>query len=180
MTEREHLLMEAAQCIWEHILDQLVETDRLRPNPWWETQRENLGTSALRHWARELAPIALQAYDVALEGREELGEAYDLEFIPWFVENSVAQKDITYELKPVMKPDWKPKLQYHYWTKDLEEYLACRYGLDRDDVAVNGNSLWERFIRGDDWREIVGHAAEKYGWEELPTFKPARFVGHAK
>ncbi len=88
LSRRDHLLMEAAQCAWEHV-DGATDT-RLAPGP-WKALRESQGTAALRAACRNVAPLILNAHDIAKAAGQDV-DCYDWEFVPWVMEN-LLQKD---------------------------------------------------------------------------------------
>lgn len=129
ITEREHLLMEAAQCVWEEI-----DSEMRNMTPYWEKQRQSNGCSGLRYYARCCAPFVLEAYDYAMTNRDELVMSYDWEFVPFVVNNLIKQIDIPCSQEPTIHEDWKKRLDAFLWKTELQDLAQQHYGLTIEDV----------------------------------------------
>ncbi|WP_266031247.1 hypothetical protein [Brucella intermedia] len=75
-----HLQCEAALCIWEAMLENVV-----RQSPQLKRAFETYGTVEMRHCAIRLAPLACKVWDLMTEDERENLIPYDWEFIPKFV-----------------------------------------------------------------------------------------------
>lgn len=80
----EHL--EAAACMWEHVLLQL-RRHREKGNP-WEEFREAYGMCALRETVISHAPILETAYQAAVKNGYD--KAFDWEYVPKYMEDHIA------------------------------------------------------------------------------------------
>lgn len=81
----EHL--EAAACMWEHVLLQL-RRHREKGNP-WEEYREGYGMCALRETVIRHAPELEIAYQAAVENGYD--KAFDWEYVPKYMEDHIAR-----------------------------------------------------------------------------------------
>lgn len=106
ISDREHLLMEAAQCAWEHIENATLTASQLDSSPYWKAQREAHGTVALRHAAREFSPIILEAFQIA-EKAGRIIECYDWAFVPWVLDSLSVLKPCARHAMPVMRENWR-------------------------------------------------------------------------
>ncbi len=84
ITAYNHLDVEAALCVWEH-LDQLTLNTG---DPKWIRYREGVGSFELRHESIEIGKWALKVYDLLPEWYRD-GRAYDWEIIPAIIDTMI-------------------------------------------------------------------------------------------
>lgn len=96
--------MEAAVCLWEHVLE-ILETPNAGDNDDGPlvVLRENIGTSCLRHEVMKLAVTVDEAFKLAESNDWPFDEPFDWEFVPKFMSECV---DIeTHTL--IVRPNWR-------------------------------------------------------------------------
>lgn len=79
--------LEAAACMWEHVLQRLRRVKPGDKNPWDEF-RNAYGMARLREVVITHAPILVAKYHEAV--RNGYDKAFDWEFVPKFMEDHIA------------------------------------------------------------------------------------------
>lgn len=79
--------LEAAACMWEHVLDRLRRHVPKR-NP-WDEYREAYGMAALRALVIRHAPTLQEAYERAVDNGYD--QPFDWEFVPKYMEDHVTR-----------------------------------------------------------------------------------------
>jgi len=82
----EHL--EAAACMWEHVLQRLRKVKPGDKNP-WDEYREAYGMASLRETVIRHAPTLEAEYQKALANG--YGDPFDWEFVPKYMEDHVTR-----------------------------------------------------------------------------------------
>jgi len=85
----EHL--EAAACMWEHVLNQLRRAKPGDNNP-WEEYKEAYGTCQLREAVIRHAPVLEEAYQRAkANDTYDYDKTFDWDFVPKYMEDHVTR-----------------------------------------------------------------------------------------
>lgn len=79
--------LEAAACMWEHVLRQL-RRHREKGNPWLDYQ-EAYGAAQLRETVIRHAPILEAEYQAAVKNGYEKG--FDWEYVPKYMEDHITR-----------------------------------------------------------------------------------------
>lgn len=79
--------LEAAACMWEHVLDAL-RRHREKRNP-WEEYREAYGMCNLRETVIRHAPVLEEEYQKAVANGYD--KAFDWEYVPKYMEDHVTR-----------------------------------------------------------------------------------------
>lgn len=103
-----HLQCEAALCIWEAMLENVV-----RQSPQLKRAFETYGTVEMRHCAIRLAPLACKVWDLMTEDEQQDLIPYDWEFIPKFV-RTVPLEVVGYGLDTIHTPEEIKRLMLSY------------------------------------------------------------------
>lgn len=82
----EHL--EAAACMWEHVMNKLRRVKPGDVNP-WDDYREGYGMCALRETVIRHAPTLQEAYERAHANGYR--QAFDWEFVPKYMEDHITR-----------------------------------------------------------------------------------------
>ena len=158
LTQREHLLMEAAQLIWECLDPVYYPVDNsVPPEPYWSA-REFGGVGQLRADAREAAPYLEAAHDlfeqIAGAPPAEFGLAYDFEFAPAFCEACLHPDHAGPGRAFGVDPNWRDwvkayakkadeidqRREFKSYARDAFEYL---WGCTPAVVAADLDALYE-------------------------------------
>lgn len=107
-----HLLAEASQCAWEHVLECMHAKGTDNPTPEQDhasevsAARDGLGSVELRHVCRELAHAISVGWALLDEHAQEVMAPYDWNYVPWFMRECVVW-DADASTTPVsLRNDW--------------------------------------------------------------------------
>lgn len=97
---RLELLLEAAQCIWEAVIEPPMKKKA-------EKVRSKVGTVELRYMLRnnELLHACLDGWDIIQATNDGCMVPYDWKYIPWFVE--VCLDWNVHEAQVTLRDEWK-------------------------------------------------------------------------
>lgn len=108
------LQIEAAQCIWEHILE-----NRKHFDPFFK----ELGSAEFRDRLRDpqILDACCAGWDSLTQDEQEDFAAYDWEYVPWFVDNCLQWDD---PKSVMLKPDWLHILKCEATKRESGEVAA--------------------------------------------------------
>jgi hypothetical protein len=92
-TTRKDLLIEAAMCAWEHVVEE-VQKGGTR----WGKQASRVGMAELRSLVASFAPVVHEAYEYALT--QGYKDCFDWDFVPAFLEEGTNDRC-------VLSADWR-------------------------------------------------------------------------
>lgn len=107
-----HLLADAAQCAWEHVLECMHVKGTDNPTPEQDhasevsAARDGLGSVELRHVCRDLAHAISVGWALLGEHGQEAMTPFDWNYVPWFMRECVVW-DADASTTPVsLRNDW--------------------------------------------------------------------------
>ncbi|RWM32587.1 MAG: hypothetical protein EOR77_21390 [Mesorhizobium sp.] len=159
-----HVEVEAALCVWEHLCEITVCTDK--PDPAWNEYRESIGSVELRHESIEIGKWVLQVYDLLPEWYRASG-AYDWEIVPAIVGKLTPGQTHPdpYTTKYSLLNSDSAKAEYF---RDFDAHLKFRYGLTVEEAGIDMDDFLATWFQPDaEPDEQVRRYAEKYNLERV-------------
>lgn len=159
------LEMEAALCVWEHLNDITVCTDK--PDPAWMEYREGVGSAELRHESIAIGRWALEVYDLLPQWYRESG-SYDWEIIPAIVGELTpgeTSRDPAATRDAIVNGTWARKS----YLRDFDNELKRVYGLDVEQGLGMTEEDFNLVCFDPDVapRDGVGRLADKFDLEAI-------------
>ncbi|RWH50255.1 MAG: hypothetical protein E5V72_25250 [Mesorhizobium sp.] len=159
-----HLEMEAALCVWEHLCEITVATDK--PDKVWMEYRQGVGSVELRHYSIDIGIWVLKVYDLLPEWFRAIG-SYDWEIIPAIVSEITpgeAFKEPKQARDAILNSDWA-KGEYRL---QFDWRLKYQYGLDLEGAGLSKEEFLEQWFNPEvDPEDQARVYAEKYDLEKV-------------
>jgi hypothetical protein len=127
--EYTHLEMEAALCVWEHLIEITLGDHINGPGqPAWTELREGIGSVEMRHQSMVLGKWCLKIYDLCTAHDQDFfdGISYDWEVIPMMLDYAEDQEGRPAIYEQFLPPPEKVALLVMHRHLRDEYFRSCR------------------------------------------------------